>query len=198
MTTDQLIAQLVAALRDMTPMQHSSWCMEHEGGVVDAPDGRRVGVGPLVVGTCRCDAKVQAARAALTAHDAAFKAGTPVEKESDLPIVDVLRGAIRRGANLEGANLYGANLRGAYLTDANLIGADLTGADLTGADLTYADLRGADLRGANLEGTDLIGANLTGAYLTGAKLEDVKYDDRTIWPAGYTPPANAVNVKEQK
>jgi hypothetical protein len=64
-TTDKLIAQLVAALRGMTPTQHSSWCMRHEGGVVDLPDGRRVGVGPLVVGTCRCDANVQAARAAL-------------------------------------------------------------------------------------------------------------------------------------
>ena len=72
-TTDPLIAQLVEALRGMTPTQHSSWCMEHEGGVVDGPDGRRVGVGPLVVGTCRCDAKVQAARAALDAADAALE-----------------------------------------------------------------------------------------------------------------------------
>ena len=73
MTTDPLIAQLVEALRGMTPTQHSSSCMEYEGGVVDGPDGRRVGIGYLVVYACRCDANVQAARAALDAADAALE-----------------------------------------------------------------------------------------------------------------------------
>ncbi len=60
MTTDPLIAQLVEALRGMTPTQHSSSCMEYEGGY-------------LVVYACRCDANVQAARAALDAADAALE-----------------------------------------------------------------------------------------------------------------------------
>ena len=103
MTTDQLISQLVTALRDMTPTQHSSWCMEHEGGVVDGPDGRRVGVGPLIVGTCCCDAKVQAARAALDAAaldeqepDAFRRFRHCLEFDEDAPIEAVIEAAIRR------------------------------------------------------------------------------------------------------
>lgn len=60
-----VIDQLRNALADLVP-PHASWCMGHEGGVVDGPEGR-VGVGPLVVVSCRCSPEVQAARRALDA-----------------------------------------------------------------------------------------------------------------------------------
>ena len=56
--------QLRTALADLVP-PHASWCMGHEGGVVDGPHGR-IGVGKLVVVDCRCDPAVRAAREALT------------------------------------------------------------------------------------------------------------------------------------
>lgn len=52
-------AQLKEALATLLPL-HSSWCMGHVGGVKDG-----VGVGPLVVVDCRCEPKVQRARALL-------------------------------------------------------------------------------------------------------------------------------------
>ena len=55
--------QLRTALADLVP-PHASWCMGHEGGVVDGPHGR-TGLGKLVVVACRCAPEVQAARRAL-------------------------------------------------------------------------------------------------------------------------------------
>jgi len=58
-----VIDQLRNALADLVP-PHASWCMGHEGGVVDGPHGR-TGLGKLVVVDCRCSPEVQAARRAL-------------------------------------------------------------------------------------------------------------------------------------
>ncbi|MBF6341763.1 pentapeptide repeat-containing protein [Nocardia abscessus] len=108
-----------------------------------------------------------------------------------------LTGASLTGANLTGAILYRADLDGADLDGANLTGASLTGANLTGANLYRADLTGANLTGANLYRADLTDADLTGASLTGADLTDTnlteaRHDDETLWPHGFTPPADAV------
>lgn len=88
-------------------------------------------------------------------------------------------------------DFVGADLRDAYLYGANLRDADLYGANLRGAYLERADLRGANLRSANLRSANLRDANLTGANLTGANLENIKYDNKTIWPDGFTPPPSA-------
>jgi hypothetical protein len=61
----EVVRQLSAALSDLVE-PHSSWCMGHEGGVVDSPEGR-VGVGPLVVVDCRCSLRMKTARKALEA-----------------------------------------------------------------------------------------------------------------------------------
>ena len=128
----------------------------------------------------------------------------------------LLAGKPAKDINLIGAKLKGANLTGAKLRDADLTGADLTGADLTGADLEDAILRDADLRGArlydaklrgailrgarlygarlydaNLRDANLRDANLEGAILEGAILEGIKYNDKTVWPKGFTPPPSA-------
>ena len=69
MTPDELfdlVLQLRTALADLVP-PHASWCMGHEGGVQTAPDGTRVGIGPLIVTECRCSEAVKRARAALAA-----------------------------------------------------------------------------------------------------------------------------------
>ena len=84
----------------------------------------------------------------------------------------------------------------------NLVGADLMGANLTGANLTGANLTEADLARANLAGADLVGANLErafleGAELTGSELWDATYNNETVWPEGFAPPPQAINVDEQ-
>jgi hypothetical protein len=70
--TRAVARQLRVALADLVP-PHASWCMGHEGGVQTAPDGTRVGVGPLVVVECRCSEAVQRAREAL--HASAYVVG---------------------------------------------------------------------------------------------------------------------------
>jgi uncharacterized protein YjbI with pentapeptide repeats len=121
-----------------------------------------------------------------------------------------LTGANLATAEFTGANLTDADLSHAYLGETNLTGANLPGAELTrgdltgailpGAKLTRADLTGADLTDAKLgrdfidhAGTDLTGANLTDAKLTGVDLTDVFYDNSTVWPEGFTPPASGPN-----
>ncbi len=129
-------------------------------------------------------------------------AGKPA-KDIDLNGADltgaILREAYLGNANLEGADLEGADLEGAYLGGAYLTGAILThailmGADLMGADLTYAILIGANLYEANLRGADLEGADLRSANLSGANLEGAKHNDKTVWPVGFKPPADAIQV----
>jgi hypothetical protein len=106
-------------------------------------------------------------------------------------------------------NLHGADLRNAGLQWADLRHADLSGADLREAGLSAADLSGADLSGANLSGAffsraDLSRANLRGAYLDEASLGTQEgtanlsgafYDIYTSWPAGFSPPPDAVRVE---
>lgn len=86
-------------------------------------------------------------------------------------------------------SMRGVDLRGAYLREANLGGADLRQTDLREAYLRQADLSEADLSEANLREANLGGANLGGTYLTGADLRQARYDEDTIWPAWFKPPA---------
>jgi hypothetical protein len=96
--------------------------------------------------------------------------------------------------SLKRAYLMGANLQGANLLDANLQGANLALAKLQGASLTFANLQGANLALTKLQGAYLGGARLQGADLQSAKLQGTKYDNATTWPAGFTPPPEAINV----
>ena len=89
-----------------------------------------------------------------------------------------------KGARLSRANLQGAALNGANLEEANLYAADLQGADLPGANLRKAFLRHAKLQGASLWNADLQGADLY----------DTEYNYNTLWPMGFTPPPEAINV----
>ena len=52
----------------------------------------------------------------------------------------------------------------------------------------------AILRGADLTGAYLNGADLTEAILRGAILNGVRWDATTMWPEGFTPPADSVQV----
>ena len=95
-----------------------------------------------------------------------------------------------RVQNLRGANMYWAMLQGADLSGCNLEGADLRGANLRDALLVGTNLRNADLSRDNLGGSaSLQGANLADAILNRAKLSGAKYDDRTIFPRGFSPHA---------
>ena len=120
-----------------------------------------------------------------------------------------LKGAYLEGANLQEAslgdadlqraNLWGARLQGAKLSEADLQGADLSGAKLQGVDLRSAKLQGANLWLADLQGADLSDAQLQAtklkhADLQGANLTRAKYNDATVWPVGFTPPPEAINV----
>ncbi|WP_460695683.1 pentapeptide repeat-containing protein [Nocardia thraciensis] len=86
---------------------------------------------------------------------------------------------------------HGANLAGADLSTAKLTATPLAGADLRGASLSGADLGWASLSDAKLSAAVLSGATLDKAHLDGADLTDTTYDDRTVWPAGFLPPAAA-------
>ena len=74
------------------------------------------------------------------------------------------------------------------LAKADLFRANLVGADLRGVNLRRAGLTGTDLTGADLTGADLAEADLTKAKLTGTTLVDLSYNEKTIWPRGFTPP----------
>jgi uncharacterized protein YjbI with pentapeptide repeats len=50
------------------------------------------------------------------------------------------------------------------------------------------------LEDGTLKGADLEGTNLQEAYLWGANLQEVRYNNATVWPEGFTPPPEAVNV----
>lgn len=83
-----------------------------------------------------------------------------------------------------GADLSEASLRGASLIDTVFYEANLRGAVLESATLKGANLQGAILAGARLGGTDFTGAvNLDKAVFDAS----TKWDERTIWPAGFTP-----------
>ncbi len=105
-----------------------------------------------------------------------------------------LQGVPLWGASLQEAILVYANLEGAILTGTKLQGANLGGANLQEANLGGANLQGTTLVGANLQGANLRGANLQGAILTYANLQEAKYNNVTIWPEGFTPLPEAVNV----
>jgi len=133
-----------------------------------------------------------------------------------------LQGASLIGANLQGAIFYIADLQGADLMVADLQGAGLRDANLEGADLGVADLQGAVLMGANLQAASLMGANLKGAYLWKANLQgadlrgpeglntgvegltneqvaEAYWDETTLWPEGFSPPApRQLPPKEKK
>lgn len=95
-----------------------------------------------------------------------------------------------RFQSLRGAQLYWAMLQNADLSGCNLEGADLRGANLRDVLLVGANLRNADLSRDNLGGsTSLQGANLTDAVMNRARLTGAKYDDRTIFPRGFSPDA---------
>lgn len=120
-----------------------------------------------------------------------------------------LSGANLSNSNLRSANLYQANLCKANLNETNLNGANLCGANLYGASLNetnlneaylfMANLRGAKLRkahlrGANLREAKLCGADMSETDLSKADLREISYDDKTIWPEGFTPPSTAIKV----
>lgn len=109
-----------------------------------------------------------------------------------------LSGAELLDADLSGANLMVANLPGAVLRIADLSEASLLCANLSGADLGSANLSGASLLGADLSRTFLLEADLSEADLEGTDLSKIVYDNVTKWPAGFTPPANTINVDEQE
>jgi uncharacterized protein YjbI with pentapeptide repeats len=104
-----------------------------------------------------------------------------------------------QGANLQGASLWATVLVGANLQGANLWRANLQGAILWGANLRDANLQDADLWVVGFGGADLQGANLQGANnLRDASLGGAKYNGKTVWPEGFIPPTEAVNVDISK
>ena len=103
---------------------------------------------------------------------------------ADLGYAD-LRYADLRYADLRYADLGYADLSSANLSSANLGSANLGSANLGSANLRSADLGYADLSSANLRYADLRYANLNLAL----NLEHADWNDETVWPDGFTPPA---------
>lgn len=110
--------------------------------------------------------------------------------ETDLRQFD-FRGVKLPGVSLAFAQLYEANFSEADLSGADLHDSEAQNVQLNRSNLSGADLRRADLRGANLSGANLCGADLHWANLFEADMRGLKYDHFTIWPEGFTPPADA-------
>src|SRR5262249_15899188 len=97
--------------------------------------------------------------------------------------------------DLGGANFAGSSLKSAKLWTGQLQGAVFTGADLENTNLYYSQLHGANFRDANLTNANLNiaklqGADFTGATLKGAGLNKAQFDEKTVFPAGFRPPAD--------
>ena len=58
-----------------------------------------------------------------------------------------------------------------------------------GADLSDSNMTDAILSGANLHGANLRYYNLSNTVLDNANLTNIKYNDETIWPENFEPPA---------
>jgi uncharacterized protein YjbI with pentapeptide repeats len=84
----------------------------------------------------------------------------------------------------------------AKLTKSTLRSATLTNAVFYEADLTGVVFKGADVTGANFTGAILDGANFTGAkgLETATFHESTRWNDKTLWPAGFSPPAGTVSA----
>ncbi|AMV28773.1 Serine/threonine-protein kinase B [Gemmata sp. SH-PL17] len=109
--------------------------------------------------------------------------------------VDFADATLTRGSFIE-ADLRGANFAGAEMTkfcarNADLTGAKLPNVSLKGGRLVGAKFVGADLSGADLTGADITGTDFTDANLTGTVFAELVFDQTTVWPAGYEPPAGA-------
>jgi hypothetical protein len=130
-----------------------------------------------------------------------------------------LEGLNLRHRSLDGLTLVGkrlpvADLSEASLKDCRFVGVDLRWSslrrtDFTGTTFAYANLEDTDLRDSTLRRVDmrrarvvnsrLGGAKLTEADLTGAdfskaellecEIGQIFYDDTTMWPTGFRPPA---------
>ena len=108
-----------------------------------------------------------------------------------------LAGAQLNQAELDGTSLIGASLVSANLSQSDLVGAILIGADLSGAILEGADLTGARLRASELREQDLeldsTLANLNklqrSQIIKDSNLSGIRFDDKTVWPEGFTPPS---------
>jgi uncharacterized protein YjbI with pentapeptide repeats len=106
-----------------------------------------------------------------------------------------LRDAKFDGAQLKRASFARANLSGAWLAasnDASFEDAVMTGCNLRAASYRRCNFRGANLTKANLSYADIGGADFTGATLTNADLSQTKFDEKTVFPAGFTPPDEMV------
>jgi uncharacterized protein YjbI with pentapeptide repeats len=89
-----------------------------------------------------------------------------------------------RSANLQGArcgigkfsgsDFTAAVMKNAHLRVCTFVSCNFQEADLTGADFGYADVRAADFSTATLQDVNW---------------EQTKYDQRTLWPKGFQPPA---------
>jgi hypothetical protein len=114
-----------------------------------------------------------------------------------------LEGSQFDGANLKSANFGGSQLNGASFANAQMSAAHLAGskcpdASFEGAVLTKCNLRNASFRRCNFQKADLSNSDfsfsdLGGADFTGAKLADVeffrtKFDEKTVFPPGFTVP----------
>lgn len=93
------------------------------------------------------------------------------------------------GSSLALADLSGLDLPGVDLATSDLWGATFDGTDMPGANLAHTDLRCASFRGTHMPGVNLRGADLTGARFDDeTNLTGAQWDERTSWPAGFTPP----------
>lgn len=91
---------------------------------------------------------------------------------------------------LSNAQLVDVDWKNVYAAGVEFFKANLTKTSLRSAKLTGAIFYEADLTNVVLKGADICGANFTNAkgMETVAFDASTQWDDKTVWPAGFTPP----------
>ncbi|MBI3217859.1 MAG: pentapeptide repeat-containing protein [Mycobacterium sp.] len=111
---------------------------------------------------------------------------------ADLRSVD-FNGTLKAAVSFVGVRGEDSSFINADLVDGmNFNFAKLNRAWFLGVNLRNTQFEWASLRGAHFGRADVRGANFRFASLQDAEFENAIYDDKTIWPEGFEPPADAV------
>jgi uncharacterized protein YjbI with pentapeptide repeats len=94
-----------------------------------------------------------------------------------------------RRTNLSNAQFFGARVSGANLSGAFQLNTNYNIALSERFALKTLTLP-TSLDGAVLSGGQFFNGDLSGSSLAGADVSDITYDEATVWPQGFVPPAS--------
>lgn len=102
----------------------------------------------------------------------------------------ILTGADLKSSHLNGVTMDHAFLEHATLSRAQMLGASMVGAEIKGTSFDRAQFSGVDLAEANISHVDFSGLDLSDVNFEGTTLSTVTWDEGTVWPDQFIPPAS--------